>query len=82
MVGGDGAVAFANRSARQLVGGDGESLIGRRFDDLVPTAVRGAWQALPAAAKREGALPFPPTIRIPLPGGGERIVEAVLDDRT
>ncbi|MEA2595877.1 MAG: hypothetical protein QOF01_2346 [Thermomicrobiales bacterium] len=82
VVGGDGAVAFANRSARQLVGGDGESLIGRRFDDLVPTAVRGAWQALPAAAKREGALPFPPTIRIPLPGGGERIVEAVLDDRT
>lgn len=80
VVSSDGAVSFANQSATALVGHDGESLIGRRFDDLVPANLHGAWQGSDATQSGFDAS-LPPTIRISLPNGKERIVEAVLDDR-
>lgn len=78
----DGAVSFANQSATTIVGLDGHALIGRQFEEVMPSALQAAWHSARSAQKSSFDPHVPPTIRIPLPGGKERIVEAFLDDRT
>src|SRR5215213_1852346 len=78
----DGAVAFANQSANALVGLDGASLIGRKFEEIVPSTLHGAWQTARSSTPGVFDAAVPPTFRIPLAGGKERIVEAVMDDRS
>lgn len=76
----DGAVAFANQSANSLVGLDGQSLVGRKLTDVLPSSLFSAWRSSRASAL--GAVDAAPTIRIPVGGGKERVIEAVMDDRS